>query len=355
MPEVLAEMPFLKNIGVLMTYRCQVACPHCIIEAGPHRKEEILLEEAIDWTQQVASYRNGHIKVLSLTGGEPFINEGNLRAISDYGESCGLLVSVVTNAFWAKSEDRAVQTLKTLPAIKMLAISCDTYHQATIPFNNVKNAILAAKTCELAYNISVCTQNTEDPAYKQLLQELLELTDSETINTAITFPAGRAVKALEISRYKMSKNPPPSACSAGSSPIIFPDGKVVACIGPVISLSGDHPLLLGDLRKSKLEEILNEADGNAVLHAIRVWGPSKLISLIKETELRKALPDVYIDGSVCNACYALMANPHIAGFLRNLNEERAFAEKVAYARSYYLKEVSIQLLDGGQRRGVRIT
>jgi len=36
-----AETAFCENIGFLMTYRCQVACPHCIIRAGPHRTEEI--------------------------------------------------------------------------------------------------------------------------------------------------------------------------------------------------------------------------------------------------------------------------------------------------------------------------
>jgi MoaA/NifB/PqqE/SkfB family radical SAM enzyme len=81
----LIEMPFLRNIGFIMTYKCQVACPHCIIEAGPERKEEMLLSDAFNWIQQVANYREGYIKVLSLTGGEPFYNIDHLKKIATFG------------------------------------------------------------------------------------------------------------------------------------------------------------------------------------------------------------------------------------------------------------------------------
>jgi MoaA/NifB/PqqE/SkfB family radical SAM enzyme len=66
------EMPFLRNIGFLMTYRCQVACPHCIIKAGPHRRGKMRLADALKWIEQVAAYRSGYIKALALTGGSLF-------------------------------------------------------------------------------------------------------------------------------------------------------------------------------------------------------------------------------------------------------------------------------------------
>jgi pyruvate-formate lyase-activating enzyme len=333
------EMPFLRNVGLLMTYKCQVACPHCIIEAGPNRKEEVQVDDVLGWIRQIASYRDRYIKVLSLTGGEPFFNIASLKAISDYGAAQGLIVSAVTNAFWAHSANSAVRTLRDLPAIRMLAISCDTYHQTSIPFERVKNAIHAARKCEIPYNIAICTQNADDPGYRALLQRLHDITDPDTINTAVTLPVGRALQSLPADKYRMSSEAARSACSAGSSPIIFPNGRILACIGPIIDLKSDHPLVLGDLRKETLESILDRADMNAVLHAIRVWGPQKLIMQIKEQGLGGLLPGKYIDGSVCDACYSLMSKTDIVKFLDDLNRDDAFVEKVAYARSYYLKEV----------------
>jgi len=68
------DPPFMRNVGLLLTYHCPVSCAHCILRAGPDRHEEMSLEDARDWIHQIAAYRNGYVIVLSLTGGEPFSN-----------------------------------------------------------------------------------------------------------------------------------------------------------------------------------------------------------------------------------------------------------------------------------------
>ena len=74
------------------------------------------------------------------------------------------------------------------PAIKMLAISADEYHQVSIPFERVENAIFAAKTCGIPYNVHVCTENELDEKYHQIIDSLLKVTRVDTINTTLTFP-----------------------------------------------------------------------------------------------------------------------------------------------------------------------
>ena len=337
MSENLLEMPYLKNIGLIVTYKCQVACPHCIIEAGPNRKEEIQIDDAFNWIRQIAKYREGFIKVLSLTGGEPFYNIEKLASISSYAEENGLLVSAVTNAYWATTPETALKTLQKLPAIKMIAISADAYHQKEIPFKRVKNAINAAKKLDIPYQIAVCTENQEDKEYKKTLKALEEITEPETIKTALTFPVGRALE-IDKPNYVTSKDPPISACSAGSSPIIFPNGNVIGCIGPVINIKSDHPLLLGNLKRNSLKDVLDASEKNAIYHAIRIWGPRKFISLAKEARLEKYLPKKYIANSICYACHSLMSQDQIRKFLQALAIDPEFRKKVAYARLYYLKE-----------------
>ena len=334
----LLEMPFLRNIGLIMTYKCQIACPHCILEAGPHRKEQVRRNEAFDWIEQVAGYRGGYIKVLSLTGGEPFYNIDNLKKISDFGEACGLFVSAVTNAFWATTPETAVACLEDLGALKMLSISADAYHQKFIPFERVRNAVQAADACGIPYTIAVCTEDEADEAYLRIVDALREITAEESVLTAITFPAGRALKRLGTSKYRMSQEPPMSACAAGSSPIIFPDGRVIACIGPVIDIDAAHPLVLGNLREEPMQDILDRAESNPILHAIRIWGPRKLIAMAHEAGLSQHLPDAYIEKSLCNACYSLMSNGRLVDYFAGLAEDWEFQRTVAYARVYYLDE-----------------
>ena len=338
MEEKPLEMPFLRNVGFVVTYKCQVSCSHCILEAGPHRTEEMALEDSLDWIRQVSGYRNGYIKVLSLTGGEPFYDVEKLRMISAFASKRGVIVSAVTNAYWADTRENAVSMLESMPEIKMLAISTDVYHLEYIPFERVVNAIQAAEQLDMPYNVHVCTDNEDDEGYREIMVKLEEITDHDYINTAITFPAGRALRKISDLKYHTTEAPPISACSAGSSPIVFPDGRVIACIGPVIDLSNNHPLYLGSLRERSLEEILDDAEVNPILHAVRVWGPRRLISLIEESEYSGELPSKYVKDSVCDACYQLMSNPDIVGFLEQLAEEPEFKRKVAYARAYYMKE-----------------
>lgn len=337
MSENLPEMPYLRNIGLIVTYKCQVACPHCIIEAGPNRKEQLELENARDWINQIANYRNGYIKVLSLTGGEPFYDISKLQKISSFGEENGLLVSAVTNAFWALTAKKAINTLKSLPSIKMMSISADAYHQEQIPFERVTNAVNAAKKLEIPFQIAVCAENQNDEEYKQIIQKLEQITEPNKIKTAITFPVGRAQKITNPS-YITSTDPPVSACSAGSSPIVFPNGNIIGCIGPVINIKTGHQLLLGNLHEENLKQILDNSEINPIYHAIRIWGPKKLISMANEANLTEYLPKEYIKNSICHACYNLMANSKIRSFLSALAHDPEFKRKVAYARLYYLRE-----------------
>jgi hypothetical protein len=142
-----------------MTFKCQVACPHCIIEAGPQRSEEMTLTDTFNWIRQIAAYRQGHIRSLALTGGE-----------------------------------------------------------------------------------------------------------------------------------------------------------------------------------HSLQEILDQAEVNPILHAIRIWGPHKLIALIQAAGLTHELPALYVKDSTCHACYDLMANPALVAFMHQLANDSTFIRKVAYGRVYYLNE-----------------
>jgi hypothetical protein len=96
--------------------------------------------------------------------------------------------------------------------------------------------------------------------------------------------------------------------------------------------------MLGNLRQEPLEEIFHRAETNSVLHAIRVWGPRRLIAMIEEAGLGQYLPEAYIQGSVCNACYSLMSREEIVQFLDHLAQDFEFRRRVAYARVYYLRE-----------------
>lgn len=333
-----ADTPFLSNIGLMTTYRCPVACPHCVVEAGPHRKERLSLDQSLAWIGDAAAYRSHHIQGLALTGGEPFLDLEQLKKTSGRAKELGFIVSVVTNGFWATSRERAEAVLAELPAIDLVSLSTDAYHLKSIPFGNIVNGVLALQERGLRYNVAICTDNEEDLQYKKTVDDLLTITDAQHIRTAITFPAGRAARLAKYLNYRTSPEPAVSACTMASSPVIFPEGKVMGCIGPVMKLVSDHPLALGNLFEEPLSAILQRAEENVILHTIRVWGPHRVVALLKSHGVGQLLPSEYIENSTCDICFKLFSNDEVLGCLRTLALDEDFRRKVAYGRLYYLNE-----------------
>ena len=293
---------------------------------------------ALDWIGQIARYRNHYIKVLSLTGGEPLIDLDRFRRIAECGRSHGLIVAVVSNAFWAETYDAALAVLQRLPCISVLSVSTDAYHQKAIPLERVFNAVAAAEKCGIPCSVSICTEKRDDPEYLRLLGRLKEKIAPEAITTVTTLLAGRALVTIKTAIYDQVSDPAPYYCEPASAPVIFPDGRMIACIGPLITLKTDHALLLGNACDEPLEQIFERAELNPVLHALRVWGPKKLVELARAAGLQSELPQTYAAENICDACYQLFSSPRLVPFFEKLQGDSEFARTTAYARAYFLNE-----------------
>jgi len=341
MKELKHSIAFLRNIGMMLTYRCQAACPHCVVEAGPHRTEEISLEDALNWTNQIIKYRDGHIRALSLTGGEPFCCFDKLKAIARHGAKQGLVITTITNGFWAENIQDATKILREVVGLKMIGISADLHHQNYIPFDRVKNVVTAAKECGLPYRIIITSEDENCQEHKEFRAKIDEITSPEHIQSITTFLAGRATYAIGTSQQRTSKTPCQSRCEAAGSPVIFPDGRIIACIGALIALPTQHPLILGSVKQDSLAEILDKSEVNTILHSLRVWGPSRLLSIIKESFNDSELPDQFTENVICDPCYKIMSNKKLLLWIEQLAKDPEYIRTVAYGRYYHLKEDSM--------------
>jgi len=336
------EAPFLSNIGFMLTYKCTIACPHCIVKAGPHRTEEMKIESAFNWLDQIRSSRDGSVIGISLTGGEPFYNMDLLINIADYASKSGFIISVVTNGFWASTKTEALRILDLCSSISMISVSTDSPHLEQISFNNVSNAIWAAKKLGKLYSISVATENELTPDYLDVMDRVLEITDKEYVNTAFILPVGRAAKNAKYTNYQLSSEPAVTACQMANFPIIFPNGNVIACIGPPITLPTFNPLFLGNLNNESIEKIFERSESNYVLHSIRTFGPKVIVDLLREHDHSELLPLNYIKDATCDICYKLLSNRAICDLLNDLiMKDEKFRLKTAYGRYYFLHEASM--------------
>jgi len=332
------ETHFLEYVGLITTLNCPIECAHCILEAGPHRSEVISQENAFSWISQIAEYHNGAVKGIILTGGEPFWDLVHLHNIIKFSNEKGLNCSVVTNAFWAKTDVDAKKILLSLLPLDFIGISTDIYHQESIPVLNIKNAIIAAKAYDIPFEIIVCTADKKDPRYLDIIKELSVFTDQDDIITAIIFPVGRAASTNLSKKFQYCEAVPEFACNAASIPVIFPDGNVFGCIGPLITLPPFNPMLLGNINSESLNDIFDRAQKNPVLHAMRIWGPKKIVEILEENGMGEYLPKMFVSNSLCSACYSIFKAPENCRYFEKEMRNPKFVEYVSEGRKYYLDE-----------------
>jgi hypothetical protein len=81
----------------------------------------------------------GVVTLVVFTGGEPFLLADDLYAAVKHAAGKGLLVRIVTKAYWATSIDRACAILSRLRDAGLTEInySCDDFHQESIPIEQI--------------------------------------------------------------------------------------------------------------------------------------------------------------------------------------------------------------------------
>ncbi|NTV03114.1 MAG: hypothetical protein HGB04_10125 [Chlorobiaceae bacterium] len=313
----------VSTIGLLLTYSCPISCAHCLVNAGPRRKEKMALGSVFGWIDDAAAYRGGAIKSIELTGGEPFYDLRNLALVSDHAQQAGLSVSVETNAGWAGTLEQAILTLNQLPAIGYISFSTGVHHQQFIPIGHINNAIIAAELLGRRYDVTVTTDCEQDDRHLAIRKQLEKVVKPSRIRDVLTYPAGRAVNQDAGFAIRTSREPAGKPCTSPFKPVILPDGRVMACSGPVHQHRKSCPLCLGNLRKESLEAVLDRSANSRLLHLIWTRGPHRLASLLSSSGHDELLPDKYVSGSPCDICNKLLSDKFLVSRLTGLLDEPA--------------------------------
>lgn len=327
-------VPFQSAIGLSITARCPIECAHCIVEAGRHRTEEMDAGAARVLLDACAGYGGGRMEAVIITGGEPFFAPALLRSILAHAPSVGLVPTVVTNAFWATTERAAVATLKALPEIGMLTLSTDRFHQKYISLDKFRNAVSAARQLSIPFNVAVCADSEADLEVAR--GQLKGLVESEQIRLVINLPAGRRA-APPRSSVLPEPDRAGGPCTGADFPVVFPDGRVIACMGVVNGLPLGHPLLLGNVNQTPLQDLLRAAEDNVFVHAMRALGPTGILGGLRGKPAAR-LPPGYEAHGRCALCYAMAGRPDLLDKIRRCLAQDELLERTAYARLYFLGE-----------------
>jgi hypothetical protein len=143
-PSIDKPPPPLSELHLLLTYECNYKCSHCFVWGGPSQTGTMspeFIEHILDEADAL-----GTIKWIYFEGGEAFLYDAMLRTGMRLARQRGYKVGVVSNAYWATTDDDALEWLQPLASsLDYLSISSDAYHGGDEGVNQPEIARQAAK------------------------------------------------------------------------------------------------------------------------------------------------------------------------------------------------------------------
>ncbi len=152
MPRI--QVPPPSSGGLVLSYKCQARCRHCIYACSPEWKANFITEDQIDlgleqlsktiqpsmWGRERVGLNDG----LHFTGGEPFLNFDLLLRAVELGTKHHIpSMFVETNSGWATDDDITRDRLRRLHAAGLhgILISVNPYYAEYIPFSDTERCL----------------------------------------------------------------------------------------------------------------------------------------------------------------------------------------------------------------------
>ncbi len=135
----------LTGLHFLLTYKCTFECDHCFVFGGPFAEGTFTLGQIQAALDEAA--RLGTIETIYFEGGEPFLFYPLMLQGIRLARERGFQTGVVTNAYFATSEEDALLWLRPLQELGVadVSISDDLFHAESEQDNPARRALRAAQ------------------------------------------------------------------------------------------------------------------------------------------------------------------------------------------------------------------
>jgi hypothetical protein len=135
----------LTGIHLLLTYACNFECEHCFLYCGPHAEGTFTLDQIRAVLEDAEKI--GSVEIVYFEGGEPFLYYPLMVEGIRIARGRGFQAGIVTNCYWATSEEDAELWLQPLAALGIadLSVSDDEFHHGAEEENPAKRATRAAR------------------------------------------------------------------------------------------------------------------------------------------------------------------------------------------------------------------
>jgi len=327
-----------KMLTFITTNDCTALCDHCLMCCSPGAKSYLTSEQMIKTIDEV-NEKYG-VNIVVFTGGEPMLLKAELLKTILHCYNKGIFTRVVTNAYWAETEEKADIYLKILRKVGLneINISYDDFHAAYIPEENIRNVWKAAKGKGFHAVVVAVSESVDSKIDSAYIRNMLETNvdvwtfgenyGPEEIKAAQKEDGtayviiknnikrlGRAEETISEDRYfePEEKTVMYESCSTVcKQPTVSYENHLLACCGA--NTQGNAILDLGDLNETSAEMIMKKAADSVLVNAIHELGPRLLMEFVKEVDPEITFKEKYY--SLCEMCADLTENVRAVQVLR---------------------------------------
>jgi len=279
-------MSSLRELHLLLTYRCTLECDHCFVWGSPQQAGVMTLHQVRQIFEQGEAL--GSVESVCFEGGEPFLYYGLLLEGVRQARVRGWRTEVISNAYWATSPEDALLWVRPMveAGLDDLLVSEDAYH-GTSEESLPSNAAAAAHHLGIGkgtITIREAAASIGGPSS----------TKGEAIKGGAVRFRGRAASRLTSD---LSQRPWQELVTCPHEELVSPVRVHIDALGYVHLCQG---LVMGNLFQTPLREMLAAyvPERHPVCGPLLSGGPAALARIY-------ALPhaDSYVDE--CHMCYQM--------------------------------------------------
>ena len=273
----------LSGLHLLLTYECNYECAHCFVWGGPSQNGTMSEETVVKILGQAEEL--GTIEWIYFEGGEPFLFYDLLCTGVRLANERGFRVGIVTNAYWATTEARALEYLQPFAGVvEDLSISDDNYHGSE---DGPRNTVIAREVAEkLGIPVDFISIAGPEAAETQCASGQIPVGESSVVYR------GRAAEKLTSSDQL---EPWEKFTQCPWEDLRHPERVHVDAFGNLHICQG---ISIGNLLEHPLIEIIRDyqPDTHPVIEPLLDGGPAELVN-------RYQLPHESAYADACHLCY----------------------------------------------------
>ena len=256
----------LTGIHILLTYKCSFECDHCFVYSSPRAEGTFTFAQIRNVLGE--SRKIGSIEWIYFEGGEPFLFYPSMLEGVRLAREMGFKVGIVTNSYWAISEEDAELALRPLAELGIddLSVSDDSFHRGENEESPAKRVVAAAGRLGIPTE-TICI---EEPCVEAVPGQGLEK-GAPVIGGGVLFK-GRAADQLTTGLPRRAwaelKQCPYEELRSPSRVHVDAYGHVHLCQG----------VSMGNMWQRPLSELVREydADSHPICGPLLEGGPTRL-------------------------------------------------------------------------------